>query len=70
VRQHLTSLVQGIAASGGYYISMAVGDTPDTIIERRGFKQLTDDGAITALVDEVIAASPEQVEAMAKEGKR
>jgi aspartyl-tRNA(Asn)/glutamyl-tRNA(Gln) amidotransferase subunit B len=38
------------------------GDTPDAIIERRGFKQLTDDGAIAALVDEVIAASPEQVE--------
>ena len=38
------------------------GDTPDAIIDRRGFKQITDDGAIAVLVDEVIAASPAQVE--------
>ena len=35
---------------------------PYAIIEARGLKQITDSGAIEALIDEVIAANPEQVE--------
>ena len=35
---------------------------PDEIIEAQGLKQITDEGAIEAMVDEVIAANPEQVE--------
>ena len=35
---------------------------PDSIIEARGLKQITDSGAIETLIDEVIAANPEQVE--------
>ncbi len=34
----------------------------DEVIEARGLKQITDSGAIEALVDEVIAANPAQVE--------
>ena len=34
----------------------------DAIIEARGLKQITDSGAIEALIDEVIAANPAQVE--------
>ncbi len=34
----------------------------DEVIEAKGLKQITDTGAIEALVDEVIAANPEQVE--------
>ncbi len=34
----------------------------DTIIEARGLKQITDSGAIEALIDAVIADNPEQVE--------
>ncbi len=34
----------------------------DDIIEARGLKQITDSSAIEALIDEVIAANPEQVE--------
>jgi aspartyl-tRNA(Asn)/glutamyl-tRNA(Gln) amidotransferase subunit B len=34
----------------------------DAIIEARGLKQITDSGAIEALVDEVLAANAEQVE--------
>lgn len=34
----------------------------DTIIESKGLKQVTDSGAIEALVDEVIANNPEQVQ--------
>ena len=34
----------------------------DDIIESRGLKQITDSGAIESLIDEVIAANPDQVE--------
>ena len=34
----------------------------DAIIESKGLKQITDTGAIEAIVDEIIAANPEQVE--------
>ena len=40
----------------------------DAIIEARGLKQISDTGAIEAMVDEVIAASPEQV-AQYRDGK-
>jgi aspartyl-tRNA(Asn)/glutamyl-tRNA(Gln) amidotransferase subunit B len=33
----------------------------DTIIEKRGLKQITDSGAIETLIDEIIAANPGQV---------
>ena len=39
----------------------------DQIIAAKGLKQITDTGAIEAIVDEVIAACPEQV-AQFKEG--
>lgn len=35
---------------------------PDAIIEARGLKQVTDSSAIEAMIDEVIAANPKQVE--------
>jgi aspartyl-tRNA(Asn)/glutamyl-tRNA(Gln) amidotransferase subunit B len=34
----------------------------DAIIESKGLRQITDSGALEALVDEVIANNPEQVE--------
>ncbi|MGD2160405.1 MAG: Asp-tRNA(Asn)/Glu-tRNA(Gln) amidotransferase GatCAB subunit B, partial [Gammaproteobacteria bacterium] len=40
----------------------------DEIIESRGLKQITDSGAIEAMVDEVIAGNPEQFEQL-KGGK-
>ncbi|NQZ15036.1 MAG: Asp-tRNA(Asn)/Glu-tRNA(Gln) amidotransferase GatCAB subunit B, partial [Alphaproteobacteria bacterium] len=35
----------------------------DAIVEEKGLKQVTDTGAIEAIIDEVIAANPGQVEA-------
>ena len=35
---------------------------PAELVERRGLKQVTDTGAIEKIVDEIIAANPEQVE--------
>ena len=34
----------------------------DSIIENKGLKQITDTGEIETIVDEIIAANPEQVE--------
>jgi len=34
----------------------------DTVIEKKGLKQITDTGAIEAIIDEVIAKNPQQVE--------
>ena len=43
--------------------AMAAGEgDADTIIEQRGLKQVTDSGAIEALLDQVLAANAEQVE--------
>lgn len=38
------------------------GTDADAVIESKGLKQITDTGAIEAIVDEIIAANPEQVE--------
>jgi len=38
------------------------GDNADTIIEAQGLKQVTDDSAIEAMVDEVLANNPKSVE--------
>ncbi len=48
------------------------GDSADAIIDSKGLKQVSDTGALGAMVDEVLAANPEQVEQFrgADEGKR
>ena len=38
------------------------GDSADAIIEAKGLKQVTDSGAIEAMLDEVLAANAEQLE--------
>ncbi|MEO0365116.1 MAG: Asp-tRNA(Asn)/Glu-tRNA(Gln) amidotransferase subunit GatB [Pseudomonadota bacterium] len=38
------------------------GDSPDSLIEAMGLKQITDTGALGNMVDEVLANSPEQVQ--------
>ena len=48
------------------------GQSADEVIEAKGLKQVSDTGALEAMVDEVIAANPAQVEQYraADEGKR
>ena len=36
-------------------------DTADEIIEKQGLKQITDTGAIEAIIDQIIANNPEQL---------
>jgi aspartyl-tRNA(Asn)/glutamyl-tRNA(Gln) amidotransferase subunit B len=38
------------------------GDSPETIIEREGLRQISDMGALEKIIDEIIAANPKQVE--------
>ena len=40
----------------------ATGETADAIIEREGLAQISDEGALGKIIDEVIAANPKQVE--------
>jgi aspartyl-tRNA(Asn)/glutamyl-tRNA(Gln) amidotransferase subunit B len=40
----------------------ASGDTPEAIMEREGLQQISDEGALAKIVDEVIAGNPKQVE--------
>ena len=44
------------------------GENPEKIVEEKGLKQVTDTGAIEALVEEVIASNPDNVAAY-KNGK-
>ena len=41
---------------------MTAGATPDEIIEKEGLSQISDEGALVKIIDEVIAASPKQLE--------
>jgi aspartyl-tRNA(Asn)/glutamyl-tRNA(Gln) amidotransferase subunit B len=40
----------------------ASGDAPEAIMEREGLQQISDEGALVKIIDEVIAANPKQVE--------
>ena len=38
------------------------GDAPETLVEREGLSQISDEGALLKIIDEVIAANPKQLE--------
>jgi aspartyl-tRNA(Asn)/glutamyl-tRNA(Gln) amidotransferase subunit B len=38
------------------------GDPPDAIMEREGLAQISDEGALAKIIDEIVAANPKQVE--------
>ncbi len=40
----------------------ATGDSPRTIIEREGLRQISDADALSRIIDEILAANPKQVE--------
>jgi aspartyl-tRNA(Asn)/glutamyl-tRNA(Gln) amidotransferase subunit B len=37
------------------------GTDPETIIKEKGFEQVSDTGALEAMVDEILAANPDKV---------
>ena len=52
--------ISGKIAKDVFPKMVETGDDPADIVEREGLKQVTDTGAIEAIVDEIIAANPEQ----------
>ena len=55
--------ISGKIAKQVFEIMLDDGGDPAAIVEARGLKQVTDTGAIEAVVDEIIAANPDQVAA-------
>ena len=62
-------VISGKIAKDLFEIVWTEGGDPAKIVEERGMKQVTDLGAIEAIVDEIIAANPDKVQqAIAKPG--
>jgi len=55
--------ISGPAGKEVFAVLMTEGGDPDRIIAERGLAQVSDESAIAAMVDEVIAANPDKVEA-------
>jgi aspartyl-tRNA(Asn)/glutamyl-tRNA(Gln) amidotransferase subunit B len=53
--------ISGKIAKDLFEIVWTEGGDPAAIVEERGMKQVTDTGAIEKIVDEIVAANPEQV---------
>jgi aspartyl-tRNA(Asn)/glutamyl-tRNA(Gln) amidotransferase subunit B len=56
--------ISGKIAKDLFEILWTEGGDPAAIVEARGMKQVTDTGAIEKVVDEIIAANPDKVEAV------
>ncbi|MCB1488376.1 MAG: Asp-tRNA(Asn)/Glu-tRNA(Gln) amidotransferase GatCAB subunit B, partial [Bauldia sp.] len=54
--------ISGKIAKDLFEIVWAEGGDPRVVVEERGMKQVTDTGAIEAVVDEIIAANPDKAE--------
>jgi aspartyl-tRNA(Asn)/glutamyl-tRNA(Gln) amidotransferase subunit B len=61
--------ISGRIAKDVFAIMYETGEDPETIVEERGLKQVTDAGAIESAVDAIIAANPEQVAAVREKPK-
>jgi len=57
------NVINGKTAKDVFEIMVETGESPDKIVEERGLKQVTDTGAIEAIVDKIIAENPANVEA-------
>jgi len=55
-------VISGKIAKDVFEIMLAEGGDPREIVEARGLKQVTDTGAIEAIVDKVIAENPDKAE--------
>jgi aspartyl-tRNA(Asn)/glutamyl-tRNA(Gln) amidotransferase subunit B len=54
--------ISGKMAKDIFAKMLETGQSPEEIIEREGLRQISDTGALEKMIDEVIAASPKQVE--------
>lgn len=58
-----TNVINGKTAKDVFAIMAETGENPEKIVEEKGLKQVTDTSAIEAVIDEVLASSPENVAA-------
>jgi len=63
-----SNVINGKTAKDVFVLMAETGEAPDKIVEEKGLKQVTDTGAIEAVIDTVLAASPDNVAAY-KAGK-
>lgn len=61
--------ISGKIAKTVFAKMIETGDDANDIVEREGLKQVTDTGAIEAIVDEIIAANPEQAASVKEKPK-
>jgi len=61
IRRIADETISGKLAKQVFEALWESGETADAIIERQGLKQITDTGAIEKIIDEIIAANPEQL---------
>jgi aspartyl-tRNA(Asn)/glutamyl-tRNA(Gln) amidotransferase subunit B len=64
-----TGVISGRIAKDVFAIMFDAGGEPEAIVEARGLKQVTDTGAIEALVEKLIAENPGQVATVQKNPK-
>ncbi len=57
------NVISGKIAKDVFVLMVESGENPEKIVEEKGLKQVTDSGAIEAIVEKVIAANPANVEA-------
>ncbi|HIJ84309.1 MAG TPA: Asp-tRNA(Asn)/Glu-tRNA(Gln) amidotransferase subunit GatB [Magnetococcales bacterium] len=60
--------ISGKIAKQVFDVMFETGDDPETIVQKRGLKQVSDTGAIEAVVDKILADNPLQVQQY-REGK-
>jgi aspartyl-tRNA(Asn)/glutamyl-tRNA(Gln) amidotransferase subunit B len=61
IRRIADETISGKLAKQVFETLWESGETADAIIEKQGLKQITDAGAIEKIIDEIIAANPEQL---------
>ena len=54
--------ISGRQAKEVFEVMVESGDAPDKIVEERGMKQVSDEGALAAIIDELVSNNPKQVE--------
>lgn len=62
------NVINGKTAKDVFAIMAETGENPEKIVEERGLRQVTDTGAIEKIIDDIIAANPDNVAAY-KAGK-
>jgi aspartyl-tRNA(Asn)/glutamyl-tRNA(Gln) amidotransferase subunit B len=61
LRRVMDDTISGKLAKQVFELLWSEGGDADTIIDRQGLRQITDSSAIEAVIDQVLAANPDQV---------